>query len=205
MNDATGAVKRSHLTTGRQAEKRAATRARLLAAARDLFLSDGFETTTTRAILDRAVSSKGAMYHHFDSKAEMLEDIFRDTSRAAIRRAGEAAGDGSYLDQLTRAAFAWLGELADDDTRRILVELGPEGLGWRRAEEIEDAHSIKALTALLTNAAEAGETTGTPPEISARLLNALLTEAAFVLSRTGGSAQPALEARIEGFIASLAK
>ena len=145
------------------------------------------------------------MYHHFASKAEMLEDIFRDASRTAIRRAGRFAGGGPHLARLQRASLAWLGELADSDTRRILVELGPEGLGWRKAKEIEDAHSIDALTGFLKAAAEAGETAGTPPETSARLLNALLTEAAYILSRQGPEAQAELEVRIAGFIASLAK
>lgn len=203
MDDTTGDVKRAPAQTGRQAVKRAATRARLLAAARDLFLTDGYEATTTRAILDRAGSSKGAMYHHFASKAEMLEDIFRETSRAAIGKAGEAAGDGPHLERLRRASLAWLSELADPATRRILVELGPEGLGWRRAKEIEDRHSIRALTAMLASAAAAGETQNVAPPVAARMLNALLTEAAFVLAEDGMDALPGVEARIIGFIRSL--
>lgn len=205
MDETQNGVKRAPAETGRQAEKRAATRARLLAAARDLFLSEGYEATTTRAILVRAQSSKGAMYHQFASKAEMLEDIFRETSRAAIYRAGQAAGTGPHLDRLTCAARAWLEELADDDTRRILLELGPEGLGWRRAKEIEDAHSIRALTAILTNAGEAGEAPNLSPQIAARMLNAVLTEAAFVLAENGLGAMSEVEARIAGFIASLGK
>lgn len=205
MNDTGGTVKRAAPVTGRQAEKRAATRARLLAAARDLFLTEGYEATTTRAILDRAGSSKGALYHHFASKAEMLEDLFRNASQGAIHRAGQAAGDGPHLDRLTRAALAWLGELADDDTRRILVELGPEGLGWRRAKEIEDGHSIRALTAILADAAAAGETPNAEPDVAARMLNALLTEAAFLLAKNEGAVTQEVEARIAGFIASLAR
>ncbi len=99
--------------------------ARLPGAARDMFLTEGYEATTTRAILNRPGSSKGAMYHQFASKAEMLEDIFREASVTAIRNAGEAAGDGPHPDRLTRASLAWLGELNDPATRRILVELGP--------------------------------------------------------------------------------
>ncbi len=203
MSDRNDAVKRAPAKTGRQAAKRAATRARLVATARDLFLTEGYEATTTRAILDRAGSSKGAMYHHFASKAEMLEDIFRDASRAAIRRSGLASADGPHLDRLTRASLAWLGELADPATRRILVELGPEGLGWRRAKEIEDGHSINALTAILTGAVEAGEAPGVSPHIAARMLNALLTEAAFVLAQDGMGKLPEVEIRIAGFIHSL--
>ena len=203
MDDTNDAVKRPPAETGRQAARRAATRARLLAAARELFLTEGYEATTTRAILDRAGSSKGAMYHHFASKAEMLDVLFRDASLAAIRRAGAAAGEGAPLDRLTRASLAWLGELADPATRRILVELGPEGLGWRRAKEIEDGHSIRALESILTEAAEAGEAPGVPPDVAARMLNALLTEAAFVLAQDGMDLLPAVEARIAGFIRSL--
>ena len=197
-------VKHAPVGEGRQAAKRAATRARLLGAARDLFLTEGYEATTTRAILDRAGSSKGAMYHHFASKAEMLEHLFRDASLTAIRNAGAAAVEGRHLERLNRAALAWLGELKDPATRRILLELGPEGLGWRRAKEIEDGHSIRALTAILTEAVAAGEAPGVDPRLAARMINTLMTEAAFLLAEGGQAALPEIETRIAAFITSIA-
>jgi len=52
-----------------QAERRAATRGRIIESARRLFVERGFDDTTTTQILDDAGVSRGAMYHHFVSKA----------------------------------------------------------------------------------------------------------------------------------------
>ena len=59
-----------------QAERREATRALLLDASRKLFLERGSAATTTRDILDAAGVSRGAMYHHFASRDELLSVVY---------------------------------------------------------------------------------------------------------------------------------
>jgi len=48
-----------------QAERRAATRAKLISAARELFARDGYAETHTNDILEYTGLSRGALYHHF--------------------------------------------------------------------------------------------------------------------------------------------
>jgi AcrR family transcriptional regulator len=57
-----------------QAERRATTRTALLDAAVDCLVEDGYAKTTTRRIAQRAGVSRGALQHHFSSKAELLGD-----------------------------------------------------------------------------------------------------------------------------------
>ncbi|MBX3530929.1 MAG: TetR/AcrR family transcriptional regulator [Rhizobiaceae bacterium] len=75
--------------------------AEILAAARKLFFSRGYETTSVNDIIEATGLSKGAFYHHFDSKEALLEalaveladenlaalqPLFEDRSRNAIER-----------------------------------------------------------------------------------------------------------------------
>jgi len=52
-------------------------RAELLAIAADLFASRGFRATTVRDIADAAGILSGSLYHHFDSKESMVDEILR--------------------------------------------------------------------------------------------------------------------------------
>lgn len=50
-------------------------REKIIDAAFDLFAEKGYENTKIAEIIDKANSSKGGFYHHFNSKAEILEEI----------------------------------------------------------------------------------------------------------------------------------
>jgi AcrR family transcriptional regulator len=52
-----------------------ARRAELLALAADLFADRGFRATTVRDIADAAGILSGSLYHHFDSKESMVDEI----------------------------------------------------------------------------------------------------------------------------------
>src|SRR6187399_542169 len=56
----------------RQEERKAQTRANLLAAAAELFASQGIAGASVDAIADRAGRTVGALYGHFASKEELL-------------------------------------------------------------------------------------------------------------------------------------
>lgn len=56
-------------------EQKAATRERVLEAARDLFNDVGYEETTIRAIAERAGVSVGSVFTTFASKAEVLSHV----------------------------------------------------------------------------------------------------------------------------------
>jgi AcrR family transcriptional regulator len=53
-------------------------RAELLAIAAELFATKGYTQTTVRDIGDAAGILSGSLYHHFDSKEAMLDEILRD-------------------------------------------------------------------------------------------------------------------------------
>lgn len=70
-----------------QADRKAETRGRLLAAAAELFGREGFHATSTDTVGDEADRTSGAVYAHFGSKEGLvlaLLDEMKDATAAAI-------------------------------------------------------------------------------------------------------------------------
>ena len=82
------------------------TRRLLIGAALDLFAEKGFDRTSVQELADRAGLTKGAFYHHFTAKDDVLHlihDEFIDRALCAQERA--LADHGSPTAQLARMAF----------------------------------------------------------------------------------------------------
>lgn len=62
-------------SAARRERQKAETRQRILDAARELFVSDGVEATTMRAIAARIEYTPTAIYHHFKDKDALLEEL----------------------------------------------------------------------------------------------------------------------------------
>ncbi len=81
-----------------QAERRAATRAALLQATVDCLIELGYAGTTTTEVQQRAGVSRGALTHHFASKAELMlaamDQLYEDISRDVRQAAGELPAAG---------------------------------------------------------------------------------------------------------------
>jgi AcrR family transcriptional regulator len=66
--------------------RKAESHARILAAARALFMERGYEATTARDIAERAGMSAGALFLHFKSKADVLKTIIWANNAAQYDR-----------------------------------------------------------------------------------------------------------------------
>jgi AcrR family transcriptional regulator len=67
-------------------------RAELLAIAAELFAEHGRRTTTVRDIADAAGILSGSLYHHFDSKESMVDEILRSFLDELFARYREIIG-----------------------------------------------------------------------------------------------------------------
>lgn len=92
---------RTKTSNGRGSYAPAQTRQMLLDNALELFGSQGFHATSVQTIVDRAGLTKGAFYHHFASKEDLLRlihDQFLEVQREMI--AEIMAAHESPVDQL---------------------------------------------------------------------------------------------------------
>ena len=78
-----------------------ATRAAMLQVAVDLFSERGFHATTVQAIVQRAGVTKGAFYHHFESKEDVLRQIHAEYAGEMVTNARDTLQrDISPIEQL---------------------------------------------------------------------------------------------------------
>ena len=73
-----------------QAQRRATTRARLLASARRTFARDGYHATSLDRVSENAGCTKGALYDHFGSKAGLFLALLDEQFATRIDQAQHA-------------------------------------------------------------------------------------------------------------------
>jgi AcrR family transcriptional regulator len=84
-------------------------RERILAAARDLFLREGFEGVSVRRIAERAGCSPGMLYHFFTSKELLLARLVERTfEKLDERMARHAVAGGDALRRLQQTLNAYV-------------------------------------------------------------------------------------------------
>ena len=64
----------------------------ILTAAKQLFMSEGYETVTTRQLAERVGISQTGLYVYFKNKEEILVELRQSTLRAAGRAPGGDRG-----------------------------------------------------------------------------------------------------------------
>ncbi len=88
-------------TPGKRERNKADKLRRIVGAARDLFEANGFEATTTAQISERAGVGTGTLYLYFDSKEDLLVEVFTaDVGQAWQRSFDEVDAADPLLEQL---------------------------------------------------------------------------------------------------------
>jgi AcrR family transcriptional regulator len=177
-----------------QAQRTDATRGTLLAAGRRLFAERGYEGVSAEEVVRAAGVTRGALYHHFGGKAELLDAVYEQLEREVTERIARVVL-GSELESplaAMRAGIeAFLDECAEPELRRIALHDAPAVLGWERWREIGAANGLGLIEASLNAAIEAGEIRQVPVKPTAHLLLGALDEAAMLVARTEDSASRA--------------
>ena len=169
---------------GRKAEQSEATRAELIAAARRLFGERGYAAVGTEEIVRAAGVTRGALYHHFHGKRELLEAVYEQVEGEVTQRIAEGALSGSDPLEAMRAGSAMFLELClDPEVQRIVLLDAPAVLGWDRWREIAGSYGLGLIEASLGAAMEAGQIELQPVKPLAHLLMGALDEAAMVVAR----------------------
>lgn len=169
-----------------QAERTAATRARLLEAGRQLFATDGYATVTTQAIVDTAGVTRGALYHQFSDKAGLFDAVYEEVERdvvAAIMARIAAAAPSTQLEAMRVGARLFLEECSSPKVQRIVLIDAPSVLGWDRWREVGMRYGLGIVEAMLVQAVADGVIPDQPTRPTAHILLGALDEAALYVSR----------------------
>jgi AcrR family transcriptional regulator len=193
-----------------QADRSAATRASLLAAARVLFAERGFGGVGTETIVRAAGLTRGALYHQFADKAELFEAVYEAVEQDLARRLGErlaAAEISDPIEVMRLGADAWLEACCEQEVQQIVLLDGPAVLGWQRWSEIGMRYGLGLLEGVLTQGVELGRIPAQPVHALAHVLVGALDEAGLYVARAEDQAGASEEMRtvIRGLIEGLAR
>jgi AcrR family transcriptional regulator len=191
-----------------QVERREATRAALVAAARPLFAERGYAGVGAEEIVRAAGVTRGALYHHFGGKEGLLEAVYREVEAEVTRQVvtGAAATAKDPLDALRISTGLFLDACMKPEVQRILLLDAPAVLGWSRWREIAAEHGLGVVEAGLSAAMEAGQIAEQPVRPLAHVLMGALDEAAMLVGRAEDpeAAKREVEATLGGLLDALA-
>lgn len=179
------------------------TRKLLIKAGKKLFVEKGFAATSTPEIVKSAGVTRGALYHHFEDKTDLLRAVIEMDCEAVgqdINRGSQAA-DG-ILDMLKSGSSAFVQSITSQGRARTILIEGPAVLGQKELLEIEDRHTRLSLKQGLEAALEQGAIKPLPLQPMVELVSSMLDGAALKVEM--GFAFEELEPVIHAFIDGLA-
>lgn len=111
-----------------------ATRRKILDAAIEVFGEVGYAAAGWGAIIERTGMTKGALYHHFDSKESLASDILKEGSDTLLTAFGNVCGSSSPgLENLLHGAFTIVEVLNNDKMVRTAEQLASALSGLNEA------------------------------------------------------------------------
>jgi len=196
-------------TINKQEQRSAATREKLLAAARELFAARGYAAVGTEEIVRAAGVTRGALYHQFHGKEQLFEAVFEALEAETTQRIAEgafAAGSADPRETLRAGARQFLAVCAEPEVERIALLDAPAVLGWERWREIGMRYGLGIVVAVLQAGIDAGTIAPQPVTPMAHLLLGALDEGAMYVARASDpdTARAEVEAIMDRLIDGLA-
>jgi AcrR family transcriptional regulator len=190
----------AYRATERTEARKAATRERIVSAARELIAHGGYAEAQVAAVAERAGIATGTVYRHFPSKSDLFAEVFREASQHEVDAltAAASAASGGAPERIAAAAesFARRALRAPRLAWALLAEpvdpaIEAERLAFRRAYG-------EAMARIVSDGIDAGELPAQDAEVVAAALVGAIGEAMVgPLSPTAGPHNP------EDLIASL--
>ncbi|WP_026910110.1 TetR/AcrR family transcriptional regulator [Patulibacter minatonensis] len=164
----------------RQAQRSEATRRKLVDAGRRLFADRGFAAVGTEELVREAGVTRGALYHQFADKADLLEAIVDEIDGELTQAiaAGAMTDATGPVEALRAGAVAFLEAVTAPDVHRIVLVDALPVLGWERWRAIGLRHGLGLIEAALAGGMEAGAIRRAPTRPLAHVLLGALDEAA---------------------------
>ncbi len=188
-----------------QADRSATTRAALVKAARELFADQGFAATSRDEIATRAGVTRGALYHHFESKTAVFAAVVAELETELVERVVAAAAEGEDVRaQLHLGCRAYMDACADPTLARVLVD-APAVLGVAACRQLDAEACLPLLEDGFARAETEGVEVPGDPGVAAALLLGFLNEAAGLIAAApfNRARRAAVTATVDAFLTKL--
>jgi AcrR family transcriptional regulator len=173
----------THVKQGGKAAQSAATRAKLVKAARRLFAKQGYGQVGTEEVVRRAGVTRGALYHQFADKKDLFRAVFEQVEEELSQAvAGHAVAQADPLEGLKEGCRYWLELCLKPEVQRIVLLDAPAVLGWDEWREIGGRWGLGLVEAALAGAMEAGAIERQPVSPLAHVVMGALDEAALYVA-----------------------
>lgn len=156
----------------------AQTTAKLIAAARRAFATEGYAAASMDALCAEAGLTRGALYHHFGGKEGLLEAVVRQIDQeidARLDAAWHAHTDP--WEAFKAASLAYLALAIEPEIQRVVLIEAPAVLG-QRLRDLDAQSSVGMIADGLRELMDAGRVQPADPEALARMLNGAMIDAA---------------------------
>jgi AcrR family transcriptional regulator len=162
-----------------QAERSASTRAALVRAATSLFAEKGYAGAGREEIVAAAGVTRGAMYHHFQDKADLFRAVFEAVEEQVMVSVATAAmAVDDPVEQLRLGCHAYLDTARDPGVRRICIIDAPAVLDEQVRREIATANALGMVREGLEASIASGRMPAQPVDALAHVLLATVMAAA---------------------------
>jgi len=142
----------------KKAEQSEATRGTLLKVARKLFTKHGYNATSIEAITRQARITRGALYHHFESKQDLFRAVFEEIERELAEQiAASTLGQADASKILDAGYNAFLDACLEPAIQQIVLLDAPSVLGYETWHDIDSQYGLGLVTAALQAAMDAGQ------------------------------------------------
>ncbi|MFI0374312.1 TetR/AcrR family transcriptional regulator [Actinomadura sp. 1N219] len=169
-----------------RARQRERTREALLRESRRLFATRGYGEVSLSEIVDAAGVTKGALYHLFQSKAELFRAVLEQVQQEVSRMVAETAdAEEDVWARFTAGCRAFLTASTAPDVQRIMLVDGPAVLGWNEWRAMDESGSASHLADVINELIREGVIAPQPVAPLTHLLSGAMNEAALWLAASG--------------------
>ncbi|MFF0115364.1 TetR/AcrR family transcriptional regulator [Streptomyces prasinus] len=179
------------MTQGIRAQQREQTRQALVRESRRLFSTVGYGSVGLSEIVHAAGVTKGALYHHFSSKADLFRAVLEQVQQEVAERIAETAdAREDTWEQLVSGCRAFLTVSTDPTIQRIMLVDGPAVLGWSEWRTMNETTSGRHLAQVLGDLIDEGVIAAQRVEPLTHLLSGAMNEAALWLATSTDPRNP---------------
>jgi AcrR family transcriptional regulator len=171
--------------TRTQAQRSEQTRSALIGAARRLFAERGYAAVGTEEIVREAGVTRGALYHHFDGKRDLMRAVYEQLEAELSAEFGTRITPGADpITVLREGAETFLDQCLEREVQQIALLDAPAVLGWDEWREINARYALGLIEAVLNHGIETGAVREQPVRPLAHALIGALDELAMLVARS---------------------